>query len=342
MKKSSMLKKIVTLMMTAVVAVSTLMTPVTADAAPNQVNTPVIGIDVSRYQGTIDWQQVAASGVQFAIIRVGYRTQSTGLLNEDPNARYNLQEASKYGIKLGAYFFSTAVTAQEAVEEATFTANILDKYPITFPVAYNCEGFSKKTSRQYPLGKAERTAIAITFLDTIAARGYQPMFYASKGEMENNAKWDMTTLASKYKVWVSWYPNEPFPITPACTYTGAYQMWQYTQKGAISGVPAGVDINVSYFTYDGVNTPKDTSGAVQISASQAANVQYIPVQEVVTPTSKVNLRTVASTDDPGTIVATINAGDMIWRVGVGNNGWSKVLLNNQEFYAYSQYLKKVQ
>lgn len=342
MRKNSMMKKIATIFMAATVAVSTLIMPIEVKAAPNQVNTPVLGIDVSRYQGTIDWQQVAAAGMQFAIIRVGYRTQTTGLLNEDPNARYNLQEASKYGIKVGAYFFSTAVTAQEAQEEANFTANILDKYAITFPVAYNCEGFSKKSSRQYPLGKAERTAIAITFLDTIAARGYQPMFYASKGEMENNAKWDMTTLASKYKVWVSWYPTEPFPITPACTYTGAYQMWQYTQKGTLAGVPAGVDINVSYFTYDGVATPKDTSGTVQISASEAANVQYIPVQEVVTCSSKVNLRTVASTNDPNTIVATINPGDMIWRVGVGNNGWSKVLLNNQEYYAYSQYLKRVQ
>ena len=107
----------------------------TVQATPKEVVQPSLGIDVSRYQGKIDWDQVAASGIQFAMIRVGYRTQATGLLNEDPYARYNLQEAQRVGIKIGAYFFSTAVTAAEAVEEAVFTANILDKYQITYPVA---------------------------------------------------------------------------------------------------------------------------------------------------------------------------------------------------------------
>lgn len=152
----------------------------TAHAAPNEVAAASLGIDVSRYQGLINWDMVAASGVQFAMVRVGYRTQGTGVLNEDPYARYNLQEANRVGIKVGAYFFSTAVNAQEAMEEALFTANLLDKYKITFPVAYDCEGFKNATSRQFILGKDIRTALAVIFLDTIAARGYTPMFYSSK------------------------------------------------------------------------------------------------------------------------------------------------------------------
>lgn len=310
-------------------------------AAPAEVMQPSLGIDVSRYQGQIDWDQVASSGIQFAMIRVGYRTQATGLLNEDPFARYNLQEAQRVGIKVGAYFFSTAVNATEAVEEAEFTTNILDKYQITYPVAYDCEGYNKADSRQKGLDKATRTALAVTFLDTIAARGYTPMFYSSKNAMNNSRDWDMATLAAKYKVWVAWYPELPFPQTPACDYNGVYAMWQYTQKATIAGINGGVDVNVAYFSYSGDAEAKDKSGAPVIEANPMGNVQFTDVYEVVTAKNELNLRTVPSTDDPNTVVVKIKNGDMIFRTGVGNNGWSRVVLNGQVLYAYSSYLIKV-
>ena len=310
-------------------------------AAPAEVAQAALGIDVSRYQGQINWDLVAASGVQFAMIRVGYRTQATGLLCEDPYARYNLQEAQRVGIKVGAYFFSTAVNEAEVVEEATFTANLIDKYKITFPVAYDCEGFKSTTSRQYILGTAVRTALAVRFLDTIAARGYTPMFYASKNDMTDNAYWDMSIL-NKYKVWVARYTEQPFPITPACDYAGVHAMWQYTSKAAIAGINGNVDMNVAYFNYDGIAEPKDPSGAPIVTADVAANVQYTDVNEVVTPnTANLNLRTVPSTASDATIVVPINPGDMIFRTGVGNNGWSRVVLNGQTLYAYTAYLQKV-
>lgn len=313
----------------------------TVQAAPTEVMQPTLGIDVSRYQGQIDWDQVAASGIQFAMIRVGYRTQTTGVLNEDPFARYNLQEAQRVGIKIGAYFFSTAVTAAEAVEEATFTANILDKYQITYPVAYDCENYNSASSRQKGLDKATRTALAIHFLDTIAARGYTPMFYGSKSAMTDNRDWDMTTLSAKYKVWAAWYPEQPFPITPACTYTGTHAMWQYTDKALIAGIQGGVDLNIAYFNYTGVAQAKDPTGASVIEANPLGNVQFTDVYDVVTPTSVLNLRTVPSTADSNTVVVQIKQGDMIFRTGVGNNGWSRVVLNGQVLYAYSNYLTKV-
>ncbi len=194
------------LIMAVVMLAMTIVPQTVVQAAPNEVPMASLGIDVSRYQGLINWDMVAASGVQFAMIRVGYRTQGTGVLNEDPYARYNLQEANRVGIKTGAYFFSTAVNAQEAMEEALFTANLLDKYKITFPVAYDCEGFKNATSRQYILGKDIRTALAVIFLDTIAARGYTPMFYSSRNDMEGSSYWDMNIL-NKYKVWAAWYPD---------------------------------------------------------------------------------------------------------------------------------------
>lgn len=320
--------------------VSAVVPQIAVQAAPNEVVQAALGVDVSRYQGKIDWDQVAASGVQFAMIRVGYRTQTTGVLNEDPYARYNLQEAQRVGLKVGAYFFSAAVNEAEAVEEAVFTANLIDKYRITFPVAYDCEGFRNATSRQYGLGREMRTAMAVKFLDTIAARGYTPMFYASKNEMTDSRDWDMSIL-NHYKVWVSQYPSDPFPITPASSYTGVQAMWQYTCKAAIPGIAGEVDMNVSYFNYDGTAEPKDASGAVLVSAENAANVQYLDVNEVVTPNTKVNLRTEPSTDNPATIVVPLNPGDMIFRTGIGNNGWSRVLLNGQVLYAYTSYLQKV-
>lgn len=339
-KKHKWFTKVQALCMALMIMLTALCQTGTAEAA--EVVQPSLGIDVSRYQGQIDWTQVAASGVQFAMIRVGYRTQNTGVLNEDPYARYNLQEATKAGIKVGAYFFSSAVNAEEAVEEAEFTANILDKYQITYPVAYDCEGFRNSTSRQYSLGKDVRTSLAVSFLDVIAQRGYTPMFYASKNEMEGSRDWNMDVLASKYKVWVSWYPELPFPQTPACTYTGTHSMWQYTAKAAISGISGSVDMNLAYFAYTEVPAARDASGAVTVDASAAANVQYTEVYEVVTPSSEnLNLRTVPSTASNDTVVVTIHSGDMIYRTGVGNNGWSKVLLNGVELYASSSYLKKV-
>ncbi len=330
------------LLMVLVLVTSLMIPGKTVQAAPAEVPTAALGIDVSRYQGLIDWDQVAASGIQFAMIRIGYRTQETGVLNEDPFARYNLQEAQRVGIKTGAYFFSTAVTAAEAVEEAMFTTAILDKYKITYPVAYDCENYNSATSRQKGLDKATRTALAIHFLDTIASRGYTPMFYSSKNAMENSRDWDMATLSAKYKVWAAWYPQQPFPLTPACTYTGIHHMWQYTDKAVIAGINGGVDMNVAYFNYSGVADAKDPTGAPVIPASAVGNVQFTDVQQVVTPnTTELNLRTVPSTADSNTIVVKINPGDMIFRTGIGNNGWSRVVLNGQVLYAYSSYLTKI-
>lgn len=336
-KKTAGLKA---LLLAMALFLSTLLPQFAVQAAPLEVSQAALGIDVSRYQGKIDWDQVAASGVQFAMIRVGYRTQSTGVLNEDPYARYNLQEAQRVGLKVGVYFFSAAVNEAEAVEEAVFTANLIDKYKITFPVAYDCEGFRSATSRQHGLGRDVRTALAVKFLDTIAARGYTPMFYASRNEMTDSADWNMDIL-NRYKVWVAQYPAEPFPITPASTYTGVQAMWQYTQNAVLPGITGSVDMNVSYFNYDGIAEAKDASGAVLVSADNAANVQYLDVNEVVTPSTKVNLRTAPGTEDPTTVVVQINPGDMIFRTGIGNNGWSRVLLNNQVLYAYTTYLQKV-
>jgi GH25 family lysozyme M1 (1,4-beta-N-acetylmuramidase) len=275
------------------------------------------------------------------MIRVGSRPNDTGVIVEDVYARYNLQEANRVGIKVGVYFYSTAVSEAEVIEEANFTINLISKYKITFPVAYDCEGYNKSTSRQYGLGKDVRTALAVKFLDTVTAAGYTPMFYASKSPMTDNKEWNMDLL-NKYKVWVAQYPSAPFPATPATTYTGPYAMWQCSESGTIAGISGAVDLDITYFYYDGVNEAKDTSGTPIITVENAANIIFTPVSQVVTPSkSDLNLRTVPNSLDDSTIVAKINPGDMIIRSGIGNNGWSQLIIDGQIYYASSAYLTKV-
>lgn len=296
-----------------------------------------LGIDVSKYQGTIDWAAVKESGVEFAMIRVGYRAKVTGVLYEDPAARYNLQEATKNGIKVGAYFFSSAVNEEEAKEEAAWVASFIAKYRITYPVAYNCEDFQAADSRQHDLTKDERTALACAFLDSIASYGYTPMFYASRNEMEGSAQWNMTTLSSKYKVWVSQYPDKPFPETAASTYSGAHAMWQYTSQGTVYGIRGKVDVNVAYFGYDQEAEAKDQNPAEVVEANPEIGISFTEVDEQVTAKNETNLRNIPTTEG-STVVHLLKNGETVQRTGVGSNGWDRLVYNGQKVYAVHSFL----
>ncbi len=297
-----------------------------------------MGIDVSKYQGTIDWAKVKESGVEFAMIRVGYRAKSTGEIFEDPTARYNMQEAQAAGIKLGAYFFSSAVTLEEARAEAAFTSGIIAKYKITYPVAYNCEDFLSSDSRQYGLDRQTRTALACAFLDEIASAGYTPMFYAAKGELEGSAQWDTQTLASKYKIWVAQYPALAYPETEASDYTGTHAMWQYTSQGTVAGISKKTDVNIAYFGYTQEARAKDETPAQAVVANPEVGIIFTEVNETVTAKQETNLRSEPSTLDEGTIVGKLVHGDTATRTGIGHNGWSRVIYNGQTLYAVTSYL----
>lgn len=296
-----------------------------------------LGIDVSKYQGNIDWAAVKAAGVEFAMIRVGYRTKVSGILYEDPAARYNLQEATKNGIKAGAYFFSSAVNETEVKEEADWVASFLAKYKITYPVAYNCEDFGSSDSRQHDLTKAERTQLACTFLDQIAAYGYQPMFYASRNEMEGSAQWDMSVLSARYKIWVSHYPDKPYPETPASSYSGTHAMWQYTSQGQVAGISQKVDVNVAYFGYDREAEAKDATPAQIVEADPELGITFTEVDEMVTAKNETNLRNIPSTEG-SSVVYLLKNGENLQRTGVGSNGWDRLLYNGQKVYAVHNFL----
>lgn len=297
-----------------------------------------MGIDVSKYQGTIDWKKVKESGVEFAMIRVGYRAKSTGEIFEDPTARYNMQEAQAAGIKLGAYFFSSAITPEEARAEAAFTRDIIAKYKITYPVAYNCEDFQSSNSRQYGLDIAARTDLACAFLDEIAQAGYTPMFYAAKGELEGSALWDTQKLASKYKIWVAQYPDQPYPQTASSSYSGTHDMWQYTSQGTVVGILPKTDVNIAYFGYTKEAEAKDETPAEIVEANPEVGIIFTEVNETVTAKQETNLRTEPSTLNDASIVGRLVHGDTAVRTGIGHNGWSRVLYNGQTLYAVTNYL----
>lgn len=309
-----------------------------ADNSVNQTDEITFGIDVARYQGTIDWEKVAASGVDFAMVRVGYRAMISGEITPDPNARYNMQEAQKYGIKLGAYFFSTPVTKAEAIEEAKWVADYISQYRITYPVAYNCEGFNDPENRQYPLSKTERTDIALAFLEAIENLGYEAMFYASKNEMEGDAQWEVSRIEPEYKIWVAQYPEQPYPETARSTYTGTHHMWQYTRNGQVDGVPQGVDVNIAYFGYDGTSDAKNDEAPEIVEADVEALMDFEPVSETVTAKKETNLRNIPSQGEDATVVYTLKNGETATRVGISPSGWSKLEWNGETVYAVSSYL----
>lgn len=295
-----------------------------------------LGIDVAKYQGTIDWQELATTDVDFAMIRLGYRGMEDGIIKEDSNARYNLQECSKAGIPMGAYFFSTAISTEEAEEEARWAAQLMARYPITYPVAYDCEGFSDPSSRQYGLSAAERTEIALSFLNTIEKLGYTGMFYSSKYELET--AWETSRIEENYKIWVAQYPEVPYPGTHQSSYWGTHGMWQYTKEGAISGIDYPVDMNVAYFGYDGIEPPKDDTPAEEAQPDPEAMMVFQDVDESVTAKEETNLRSIPSQDHMSKILDTLRNGEVAQRIAVSESGWSKLSYEGNIYYAVSSYL----
>ena len=297
-----------------------------------------IGIDVSRYQGNIDWAKVAKDGVDFAMIRVGYRTMESGQIKEDTNAKYNMQEASAHGIKLGVYFFSTAMTEEEAIEEAQWVADFVAQYPITYPVVYDCENYENEKSRQRFLSKEERTELAKVFLDKVYELGYTPMFYGSRNEVSYDTKWVTSELDKTYKIWLSWYPGLPYPEIPEADYTGVHCMWQYTNDGHVKGIDGPVDMNVAYFGYESTASPKDNTPPPKVMVDIEAAHTFTEVNETVTAKESTNLRNIPSQGDDSQIMLTLQNGQTATRTGVSSSGWSRVIYNGVTYYAVTNLL----
>ncbi len=193
-----------------------------------------MGIDVSKWNGNINWNQVKNAGVNYAIIRCGYRGSSAGALIEDPKFKANIQGAQAAGIKVGVYFFSQAVNEVEAVEEASMCINLCKGYNLSFPVYIDVEG---SNGRGDQISASQRTANIKAFCGTIQNAGYRAGVYSNKTWFTKNIN---TSQLTSYKIWLAQY-------AASVTYTATrYDMWQYTSKGSISGISGNVDMNILY------------------------------------------------------------------------------------------------
>lgn len=200
----------------------------------------VYGIDVSYYQGNIDWKKVKNSGVEFVIIRVGYRGYgSAGTLVEDPRFKTYLDGATKAGLKVGVYFYTQAITTAEAQAEAKFVLDRIKGYSLQMPVYYDIESVDYDTGRldSAGLSKAQKTALCTAFCDTIIKSGYSAGVYANYTWL--NYYIDGAGLGRKYPIWLAHY-------TSNTNYDQRMDMWQYSGSGTVSGISAYTDVNVWY------------------------------------------------------------------------------------------------
>ena len=192
------------------------------------------GIDVSKFQGSINWSQVKASGVDFAIIRVGYRGYGSGALVEDSQFRANIQGASSAGIPVGLYFYSQAVNEEEAVEEASMVLSLCGGYRLSYPIYYDTEYVAG--GRANGISRETRTACAVAFCETIRNAGYSAGVYSY-------ASWFYNSLSyaniSKYSIWIAQYRDN-------LDFKYSYKIWQYSSKGRVPGISANVDMNIAY------------------------------------------------------------------------------------------------
>ena len=197
------------------------------------------GIDVSKWNKEIDWEQIAKEGVDFAIIRAGYRGSVSGSLVVDPYFEKNIKGATDNGIDVGIYFFTQAVNEREAVEEASIVMSLVQGYDISYPIFIDTEGAGGR-GRADSLEVAQRSGICQAFCETIRSGGYTAGIYASKNWLSNRL--DITKFSGDNVIWLAEYKDKP-------TYGGTYGMWQYTSSGRINGIEGRVDFNLCYLDF---------------------------------------------------------------------------------------------
>lgn len=199
------------------------------------------GIDVSKHQNDINWRKVADDGVSYAFIRGGYRGYSEGKLMEDEFFKDNIEGALDNDIDVGVYFYTQAISEEEAVEEAEFLLDLLEPYDVTYPVVLDLEDPESASARTAEMTKEEYTKAAVAFLETVKKAGYTPMIY---GNLKTFLLMLDLEQLEEYDKWFAYY-NAPvyFPYE--------FAIWQYSSKGSVDGIKGEVDMNVCMKDYAG-------------------------------------------------------------------------------------------
>lgn len=207
------------------------------------------GIDVSKWNKEIDWDRVKEAGVEFAIIRLGYRGATTGALIEDPYFEKNMKGAASAGIPVGVYFFTQALDAVEAVEEASMVITLCRDYNLDYPVFIDVEGLGGN-GRADGLDIETRTAVCAAFCKTIEGAGYRAGVYSSRNWYNGMLN---TSELDDYIIWLAEYRDVPL-------YQGYYHMWQYTSSGSVDGIEGNVDFNLSYLRIEDTQMEEPDEG----------------------------------------------------------------------------------
>ena len=197
-----------------------------------------LGVDVSNHQGDIDWQAVADDGMGFAFVRLGNRGYTEGALYADELAGANLDGASAAGLETGAYFFSQAVTADEAREEAEFALRILDGRALDLPIVYDHEPVPDAEGRANRMAGEELAACARAFCERIEQAGYQAMVYGNKQDI---ARFGANSIGDR-PIWFAEYD------VAAPTGQFDFALWQYTNGGTVAGIDTAVDLDIRFLT----------------------------------------------------------------------------------------------
>ncbi|MCM1315211.1 MAG: glycoside hydrolase family 25 protein [Muribaculaceae bacterium] len=201
------------------------------------------GIDVSEFQGYIDWKQVKDSGIDFAFIRIGCRTYADGGIIYDQRFKENLYSADRAGIKTGVYFFSQALTVEEAIEEADAVIKCIEPFNITYPVVFDWEIIYEDYARTDEISIDSLADCCIAFCERVKAAGYTPMIYQNTSTLLS--KVDLPRV-KEYDIWLAEYiedeEDEP-------TYYHDYTIWQYASDGRVPGIATDVDLNISFKDY---------------------------------------------------------------------------------------------
>lgn len=282
-----------------------------------ETNETSFGIDVSTWQGKINWKKVKESGVTFAMIRVGFRGMDSGKIVLDNQFKNNMAGALANNINVGVYFFSMAKNAQEAREEAAWVYSMIKDYDITYPVAIDTEIFNR--NRLAGVSYSTLTNNALEFSKYIKSKGYTPMIYSY---MKALTDYFDTAKFSGQRIWLAQYNDK-------VTYKGKYHMWQYTSDGSVPGISGRVDMNVAYFSVTNDVTKKSTVNGIT-NMGDLSPVSFKDMDMLTTLTKKVTLRTSPYTKLPNK-AGILDAGTTLIVNGMGDS-FIRVIYNNSTYY----------
>lgn len=195
-----------------------------------------VGVDVSTYQGTVDWAAVKDAGVDYVIVRAAYRGYETGKIVPDDLYEQNIRGATDAGLHVGVYLYSQALSEDEAREEADYLLGLIEGLPVDYPVVYDQEEYTADQARTDGLTGEQATLNALAFCERVYDAGYIPMIYTNNDWAQN--MYDMERL-DHYPIWYADY-------TAAPSLTGGFAMWQYTDSGQVPGVTGPVDLNLLF------------------------------------------------------------------------------------------------